>query len=101
METKIIRKFIKNNNKRTLTKKFEMKKITFKYCLFNNSLNRNYLLNLYYLQKFNKNTSISTINNICVQTGRARGVISFFKLSRMKLKELANFGLLPGLRKSS
>jgi small subunit ribosomal protein S14 len=101
MEIKKLRTILKNKEKRALTKKLEMKKMVFKYLSFNKYNNINFLINLYYLQKYTKYSSISVINNICVQTGRSRSVSSFFKLSRMKLKELGNFGLLPGLRRSS
>lgn len=39
--------------------------------------------------------------NRCELTGRARGVYTKFKLSRIKLRELASFGKLPGVVKSS
>ena len=61
----------------------------------------NYINNLYYLQKYSKNSSISIIKNMCIDTTRSRGVLSFYKLSRIKLKEYATMGLIPGIRKSS
>jgi|SRR5690349_15299121 ribosomal protein S14 len=41
------------------------------------------------------------INNRCILTGRSRSYIRFFKLSRIKFKELANKGLLLGIKKSN
>ncbi len=39
--------------------------------------------------------------NRCSMTGRARGYIRRFGLSRIKFRELALKGLLPGVRKAS
>lgn len=41
------------------------------------------------------------IKNRCSLTSRSKGVLSFFKLSRMCFKEQASFGHLEGIRKSS
>lgn len=60
----------------------------------------NYLNSLYYSQKYKK-SSISYIKNICIFTARYRGVSSYYKLSRLKLKQFGTMGLIPGLRKSS
>lgn len=61
----------------------------------------NYINNLYYLQKYSKNSSISIIKNMCIDTTRSRGILTFYKLSRIKLKEYGTMGLIPGIRKSS
>jgi len=37
----------------------------------------------------------------CELTGRSRGVFRKFRLSRMKFRELAHQGLLPGVAKAS
>ena len=42
---------------------------------------------------------ISRIRNICVLTGRTRAVIQKYKMSRIKFKQNAEAGLLPGIRK--
>lgn len=41
------------------------------------------------------------IVNRCVISNRSRGVYSDFKLSRIKIRELAHRGDLPGVNKSS
>jgi small subunit ribosomal protein S14 len=41
------------------------------------------------------------IVNRCVVTDRSRSVYKDFKLSRMKVREMANCGDLPGIKKSS
>lgn len=39
--------------------------------------------------------------NRCFQTGRSRGSVSLFQLSRFKVKKLAELGLLPGVKRLS
>jgi small subunit ribosomal protein S14 len=41
------------------------------------------------------------IKNRCILTGRARSIYRHFKLSRIMIKELSAYGLLPGIQKSS
>lgn len=53
------------------------------------------------LQKLRKDTSRLRVRNRCYLTGRARGNLRKFGLSRMKTRELANLGLLPGVTKAS
>jgi len=48
-----------------------------------------------------KNSSAVRIRNRCSQTGRARGFLRFFGVSRIVFRELASAGLLPGVRKAS
>lgn len=48
-----------------------------------------------------KNSSAVRIRNRCSQTGRPRGFLRFFGVSRIVFRELASAGLLPGVRKAS
>jgi small subunit ribosomal protein S14 len=48
-----------------------------------------------------KNSSAVRIRNRCSQTGRARGYLRFFGVSRIVFRELASAGVLPGVRKAS
>ena len=48
-----------------------------------------------------KNSSAVRIRNRCSQTGRARGFLRFFGVSRIVFRELASAGILPGVRKAS
>ncbi len=41
------------------------------------------------------------INSRCELTGRSKGVLSKFRLSRNKFRELANRGMIPGVTKAS
>lgn len=53
------------------------------------------------LQKLPKNSSPVRYKNRCAITGRSRGYLRDFGLSRIKFRELANEGKVPGVRKSS
>ena len=53
------------------------------------------------LSKMPRNASVSRLRNRCAITGRPRGYMSFFGISRIKFRNLASFGLLPGVRKAS
>lgn len=53
------------------------------------------------LQKLPRNGSGVRVNKRCILTGRSRGVITKFGLSRIKFRELALKGYLPGITKSS
>lgn len=53
------------------------------------------------LDKLPKNSSPVRLHNRCQFTGRARGVLRKFKLSRLCFREMANKGLIPGVVKSS
>lgn len=99
MSSKINRKIMNNKTIRFRVKKYELKKNVLRFIFLQK--NYNYLKNLHYFQIFNENSSVSLIKNICTQTGRSRGVLSFFKLSRLKVKELGNLALIPGLRRAS
>lgn len=53
------------------------------------------------LSKMPRNASKTRLRNRCAITGRPRGYMSFFGVSRIRFRELASFGLLPGVRKAS
>jgi len=53
------------------------------------------------LSELPKNSSAVRVRNRCSQTGRARGYLRFFGVSRIVFRELASAGLLPGVRKAS
>ena len=53
------------------------------------------------LQKLPRDSSASRIRNRCKITGRSRGVYRKFGLSRVKLREAAMRGEVPGLKKAS
>ena len=53
------------------------------------------------LARLPRDASPTRLRNICALTGRTRGVYKKLKISRIKLRELALEGKIPGMRKSS
>lgn len=53
------------------------------------------------LTKLPRNSSPVRLRNRCSQTGRPRGYLGFFGVSRIVFRELASSGLLPGVKKAS
>lgn len=53
------------------------------------------------LQKLPKNSSKIRLRNRCTLTGRPRGYIRQFGLSRITFRELASNGKIPGVTKAS
>lgn len=53
------------------------------------------------LQKLPRNASPTRVRNRCSISGRSRGYISKYGVSRIKFRELALAGKIPGIRKAS
>ena len=53
------------------------------------------------LQKLPRNASPVRLHNRCKITGRPKGYIRQFGLSRVVFREMANKGLIPGITKAS
>lgn len=53
------------------------------------------------LAKLPRDSSPTRSKNRCALTGRSRGFLRKFKVSRIMLRELALAGKIPGLRKAS
>jgi small subunit ribosomal protein S14 len=53
------------------------------------------------LQKLPRDSSPTRQHNRCSVTGRPRGYISKFKVSRIVFRELAHRGQIPGIKKAS
>ncbi len=53
------------------------------------------------LQKLPRNGAKARIRNRCQLTGRSRGYVAVFGLSRIAFREMALQGLIPGVRKAS
>lgn len=53
------------------------------------------------LQKLPKNSSKVRMHNRCTITGRPRGYMRQFGISRVMFREMANHGLIPGVKKAS
>jgi small subunit ribosomal protein S14 len=53
------------------------------------------------LQKLPKDASPVRLHNRCKLTGRPKGYMRQFGVSRVTFREMANFGLIPGVKKAS
>ncbi|MEN8136853.1 MAG: 30S ribosomal protein S14 [Bacteroidota bacterium] len=53
------------------------------------------------LQKLPKNASPVRLHNRCKLTGRPKGYMRQFGISRVTFREMANEGLIPGVKKAS
>ncbi len=53
------------------------------------------------LNKMPRDSSPIRLRNRCQLTGRPRGFIRKFQLSRLTFREMASMGLIPGVTKSS
>lgn len=53
------------------------------------------------LQKLPRNSAKVRIRNRCKLTGRPRGYMRLFGISRVTFREMALFGKIPGVTKSS
>ncbi len=53
------------------------------------------------LQKLPRNASPIRVHNRCKLTGRPKGYMRQFGISRVTFREMANQGLIPGVRKAS
>ncbi len=53
------------------------------------------------LQKLPRNSSATRLRNRCSISGRPRGYIRQFGISRITFREMASQGLIPGVKKAS
>lgn len=87
-----------------LRKKFQQNEIvnTSVKFLFTNYFNKNKDINKCqdFLNLKQKNYSKTKIVRRCILTNRSRGSIRPFNVSRVKLRELFQFGIIPGYKKS-
>lgn len=86
--TLIIKKYLHKRNEIKLELK-SCKDLSKKNVLFNK------------LQSLPRNSSLVRSRNRCFVTGRSRGYFRLFGLSRHVFREMAHYGLLPGVTKSS
>ena len=98
--------FISDKKKRILYNKYEWLYIEYKSMASNHLLTaRNEIMGTN--QKISqpwpypRNSLAVRVRNRCIETGRARAVFRFCKLSRIKLRLRAAQGSLPGVEKSS
>jgi small subunit ribosomal protein S14 len=53
------------------------------------------------LSKLPRNSNPIRLHNRCKLTGRPKGYIRQFGISRITFREMANLGLIPGVKKAS
>lgn len=53
------------------------------------------------IQKLPRNSSATRLHNRCSLTGRPRGYMRQFGISRITFREMASQGLIPGVKKAS
>ncbi|MDR1896822.1 MAG: 30S ribosomal protein S14 [Prevotellaceae bacterium] len=53
------------------------------------------------LAKLPKNSSKVRLHNRCSLTGRPKGYMRLFGISRIQFREMASKGLIPGVKKAS
>jgi small subunit ribosomal protein S14 len=53
------------------------------------------------LSKLPRNSNPNRLRNRCMLTGRPRGYMRQFGISRIQFREMASKGLLPGVKKAS
>jgi small subunit ribosomal protein S14 len=91
-------KILQDKNNRVLYKQLESNKLLSKILIrTTNSLSK--VLAVSY--KDSIKSSLVRIKNRCVLTGRAKGICTDFKISRIKLRELTLDGLINGVKKAS
>ncbi len=91
-----------NLNREKLVKKYQNKRAELKAAVANRDLSPEDRFNAQLkLAKLPRNSSVVRLRNRCEITGRPRGFYRKFRISRIALREMASFGLLPGVKKSS
>ncbi|WMC20169.1 MAG: 30S ribosomal protein S14 [Enterobacteriaceae bacterium PSpyr] len=93
---------IREIKKIKLINKFFLKRIKIKKQINKTHFSFNEKLNyIFKLQSLPRNSSFTRYHNRCIRTGRAHGYINKFGLSRIKFRESAMLGEIPGLKKAS
>jgi small subunit ribosomal protein S14 len=93
-------KIEKDKKFRITYKKAEKKKRIFRYLLENTHIKESTKTTLNFLfYKIHRYSAISYIRNRCVLTGRSRGILARYRISRHMFKKFVKFGKLSGVKK--
>ncbi|KDP39100.1 hypothetical protein JCGZ_00857 [Jatropha curcas] len=93
---------IKDNQRRLLASKFELKRNLYKALVRDPELPTEMREKFHQkLSKLPRNSSFTRVRNRCIFTGRSRAVYEFFRMSRIVFRELASKGMLNGVKKAS
>lgn len=91
-----------NNRKMRLIKQHAKKRAELKATLYSGELSEEeFRATQRKLQRLPADSNPIRYRNRCEITGRPRAFMRRFKMSRITFREYANFGLLPGVTKSS
>ncbi len=92
----------KNDRRARLAKKYNGKRSALKAITMNRELPvEERIAAQFKLNELPRNSAPTRYRNRCELSGRPRGVYRKFRLSRIALRELGNFGQIPGIVKSS
>lgn len=92
----------KNNRRKNLVEKGEAKRAELRAKIMSEDVSVEEKLELQKkLQKMPRDTSRIRVRNRCELTGRPRAYYRDFGLSRIKLREMAHQGMIPGVTKAS
>ena len=97
-----ISKVVANERKKRLAAKFRQRRMELKKKMLNFTLSEDQREEAKTkLQIMPRNTSDVRVRNRCLLTGRPRGYLRKFRLSRLAFRRLALQGMIPGVTKSS
>jgi len=92
----------RNKKRRRLNEKYKAKRAELKAILANPATaDEEFFAAQKKLQKLPKNSAATRVRNRCSLSGRPRGYIGKFGVSRLTFRELALSGKIPGVIKSS
>jgi small subunit ribosomal protein S14 len=84
------------------SKKFKNRRDKMKKVIMNQSISFEERMEMTFkLSELPRNSAPIRVRNRCLISGRPRGYHRRFGMSRIALRELGNFGLIPGLMKAS
>ena len=87
-----------DQTRRFLCQQYEIERALLKACISDTQLSHTIReLCVQLLGGYSANTSITRVRNRCVMTGRARGILRDFRVSRLQFRRLAADGKLPGV----
>lgn len=97
-----ISKIVKNEKRKKMVAKYAEKRAALKKIINNPESTPEQIDDaIIKLQKLPRDASPIRVKNRCSQTGRPRGYLRKFGISRVALRELALQGQIPGVVKSS
>lgn len=92
----------KNKKRMRLVERYNKKRLELKAIVKNTTLSlEERIAAQRELQRIPRNASPVRVRKRCALTGRPRGYVGLFNLSRIKFRELALDGVLPGVKKTS